>query len=300
MAVAALCAAAHPAMAGQALSTTTKHSPIAKGDSYWWNSVTGETSLTDPSFVLKGHSDEQGNVYYIDPQMNESVWEKPEEYAWEEVESEEHKGRQYFHNTKTNHVTWDRPSVLGWQSSEIGFWYNSVTGVSQMEPPEALGHRDVEHNRTYWIDPESLEPVWEPPAAYAWVAHQSDDAEHDGREYYHNSVTGETLWEKPEPLGWARKSRTKTFWFNQITGETTRTRPAAMGVYDEDTGTVYYNKNNKADESTWEPPEDAHAAWSVHQSDEHDNRTFYVNQVTGEKVWDKPAALGWVTYHEDL
>ena len=62
MAVAALCAAAHPAMAGQALSTTTKHSPIAKGDSYWWNSVTGETSLTDPSFVLKGHSDEQGNV----------------------------------------------------------------------------------------------------------------------------------------------------------------------------------------------------------------------------------------------
>jgi len=295
VAIAALCVAVPAVLADAGPSTQ-----YTAGDLYWWNEVTGETALTDPLVEQKGHTTEDGHTYWIDPATKNSTWEKPEPWAWEEADSEEHEGRNYYHNTVSKAVTWEKPVVLGWQTSEVGFWYNSVTGVNQIDPPEELGHHDPENNRTYWVDPVTKEAVWEAPESYAWTEHDSE--EHDDRKYYYNAVTKETLWDKPAALGWSRKSRTKTFWFNQVTGESVRERPAALGIVDEASGQTYYTKpsDDGGMEATWDKPANSHAAWTEHASDEHDGRPFYVNEVTDEKVWEKPKELGWITYHEDL
>ena len=51
-----------------------------------------------------------------------------------------------------------------------------------------------EHNHTYYIDDDG-EATWDVPEHAAWKEHHSK--EHD-RPFYHNDVSGETVWEKPK------------------------------------------------------------------------------------------------------
>lgn len=172
------------------------------------------------------------------------------------------------------------------------YWWNSVTGevfTGDGKPDavrEAAGHVDAARNNAhFWIDPETYEPTWDKPEAFAWIVAESE--EHDGREYYYNTVSKERAWEKPELLAWEELER--GFWYNNVTGESTREVPEAIGhASKEHPGSRYWIVGG---EPTWEPPEEY--AWRRVESDEHEGREYFSNDVTGETTWKRPAALGW-------
>ena len=210
-------------------------------------------------------------------------------------------------------TTWDKPVVLAWKKAEYGFWYNTVTGESRNDAPPEVGHHDATKNRTFWIDPETKQAVWDPPKQWAWKETASDDPAHEGHSFLVNAVTGETTWDRPASLAWSRKSRHKTFYFNRLTGETTYERPTrALGYEDPETKRRYYDVVDPATgqptgDVTWDTPHDAADAWqetTTPQDHEHAHalggRTYYHNIVTGATQWTKPEETGWIKYHEDL
>jgi hypothetical protein len=96
----------------------------------------------------------------------------------------------------TKEVTWERPAALGWsrRSQNKTFWWNIVSGETQRATPEALGFQTPE-GHTYFVDPKTGESTWDKPVAGAWEEGKS--AEHKDRPFWFNSVTKESVWERP-------------------------------------------------------------------------------------------------------
>ena len=59
---------------------------------------------------------------------------------------------------------------MAWKKAEYGFWYNTVTGESRRDAPPEIGHHDKASNRTFWIDPETKQAVWDTPKQWSWKA----------------------------------------------------------------------------------------------------------------------------------
>jgi hypothetical protein len=263
---------------------------------YWYNEVTGETSVTDPLVEFRGHlSAKEQATYWVDPATNAATWVVPEPYAWKETPSVDHPGEVYYYNSVTQEATWTKPAILAWKPAERGFWFNNVTGVSSWDRPEALGHESTEHaGAVYWIADDG-KATWDPPVAHAWRALASTT---DGTPYFENTKTKEVTWTRPEALSWSRRSVNKTYWWNVVTGEARRDAPTDLVGFSHESGHVYFLTPSGA--STWDRP--AAAAWAEATSDKHDGRVYWYNSVTGETVWERPANsnVAWQMYHEEL
>jgi hypothetical protein len=169
--------------------------PAERG--FWFNNVTGESSWKEPEALgipaAAGTQGEGHRYWVVDGKPS---WEAPEEYAWRSLASAEGAdGRPYFQNTVTQAVTWERPAALGWSRRSVSktFWYNAVTGESRREPPTDVVGFEHESGQRYFAGADGA-ATWDKPAAGAWTEARSE--EHD-RPYFHNAVTGETVWERP-------------------------------------------------------------------------------------------------------
>ena len=217
-----------------------------------------------------------GTRFWVDPTTGESTWTQPEVYAWSESADPAHGGRTYFYNSVTGESTWERPAPLSWVAAEKGWWSNNVTSATSTTEPEAFGHLSADGKR-YWV--VAGEASWTAPAEFAWEAHSS--AEHGGRAYFHNSVTGVTTWDRPAALGWTRRSYNRTQWVNLVTGEASAETPKPL--------VPTAPKGKLPKEAAWEKRTEG-------------GKEVYVNSVTKEKSPDLPADsnLAWVQSHIEL
>lgn len=77
------------------------------------------------------------------------------------------------------------------------YYYNSASGESSWDPPEKFNPPpEAPEALETEKEPEivSQEPPTDTTSKNPWVAYQDDE----GREYYFNTVTEETTWDKPE------------------------------------------------------------------------------------------------------
>lgn len=88
--------------------------------------------------------------------------------------------------------------------------------------------------------------------AASWTSHRTDD----GQEYFYNSETGETTWERPEGVTIAD-------------GETEQSTPQ--------------------ESSAQEAPLQGTGTWTAHQTD--DGQEYYYNVETGETTWERPEGV---------
>ena len=111
----------------------------------------------------------------------------------------------YFDNEVTGETTWTRPAALGWsrRSVERTFWYNSVTGASRRDAPVEVVGVHHESGHTYFPAPGGG-ATWDRPPAAGWNEVESEA--HEGRTYFYNTVTKETVWERPADsnVAWVR------------------------------------------------------------------------------------------------
>uniref|UniRef100_A0A7S0SKA1 WW domain-containing protein n=1 Tax=Mantoniella antarctica TaxID=81844 RepID=A0A7S0SKA1_9CHLO len=184
---------------------------------FWYNTVTGE-SVTDSPPELGYLDPVQKRTYWIDPDTKKAVWAAPEQWSWTESESKDpaHEGRSTFYsNTVTGKSTWEKPASLAWarKSRTKMYYYNQLTGESTYERPKQLGYEDPATNKVYYDITNSSagkatgEVTWDPPhyAAGAWHETESPaGTANPGKVFYHNSVTGEVQWAKPEVTAWIK------------------------------------------------------------------------------------------------
>ena len=84
------------------------------------------------------------------------------------------------------------------------YYFNKRTGETTWETPAEVGHIDEATGRRFWVDRKG-KSIWEPPKAMAWEEVIIPEGEpHAGYKYYHNSVSEETTWERPQALQWTQ------------------------------------------------------------------------------------------------
>ena len=125
-----------------------------------------------------------------------------------------------------------------------------------------------EHASTYWSNRETGETTWNvPPELAPWHTHVSDT----GDAYYINTVTHETSWEIP--TGWGQGNA--------------RPPPLPVAIPEPHDAAAGYGIAVVGDESA----RDARGGgWTPHWS-ERDGSYYYVNDLTQETSWSRPAGM---------
>jgi len=186
--------------------------------------------------------------------------------------------------------------VVDPEAKPTHFWYNTELGESSWENPLPIRHEDDEGN-VYYQDPKNHSSVWWADAApfeYAWKEVLATEGEHKGQKYYHNKVTSEAIWDPPAIMAWKKMSSEKVFYYNQVTGASQRERPHAMGFYSDEHSRTYWV--DKEGNPTWESDN----WWTEVPVEGEEGKVYYYNEVTKASTWEKPEALGWVLWHEEL
>ena len=80
-----------------------------------WESVLAST-WANPLPPL-GRADKTGHTYWVDPDTQESVWEKPASLSWKQLKDKD--GHAYFWNEDTKESQWEKPAVLAWTEHSV-------------------------------------------------------------------------------------------------------------------------------------------------------------------------------------
>lgn len=221
------------------------------------------------------HEDDTGNKYYHNEKTDETTWDRPPEFdqmatdgedekraglsspkhgldeddgdgnqqdkddeeprrAGDWLEHEDDEGNKYYHNEKTGETTWDRPEEFDKLDS---------SGDAAAEPLSSPKHGLDESNN-------KEEEEGEPRRAGDWLEHEDDE----GRKYYHNLVTDEVTWERPEEFDKLDSGDDKAALASSapIDGQ-----PSKAGKWekliDPETGREYYYNGEV---TQWEEPDD--------------------------------------------
>lgn len=97
-----------------------------------------------------------------------------------------------------------------------------------------------EHGRTYYVNQDTFESVWEIPKedsggkSSPWI----ESVDEHGRKYFYNTETGESRWTDPEadctdglPSGWQiiKDSTGRSYYYNATTGSSQWDKPTGSG-----------------------------------------------------------------------
>lgn len=186
------------------------------------------------------------------------------------------------------------------------FFYNTKSGQVSWTDPRPAKHIDDE-GRIFYTDPLKPEttPWWEgdtenTPVAWAWeMSNVPAGEEGAGKPYFYNRVDGARLWEVPEAMAWKKMHSDKTFYYNTVTGESSRERPEQMGFHDESSGRAYW-LDKTTGTATWESEHWWTEVTMGDENPEYAGRKYWVQELTQEVALEKPAALAWVEWHEEV
>ncbi|VEU34087.1 unnamed protein product [Pseudo-nitzschia multistriata] len=228
--------------------------------------------------------DEEGRTYYYNEKTDETSWDRPENFKetdskkcsdktnangtspmrnvpgneedgtdeenktaedWSEVQDDE--GRTYYYNDKTEETSWDRPAE---------FRVNAKNGNDQ-----ARGEHEKEG--------EVAEKKEETDISAKSKAHASDwvaTKDGEGRTYYYNEKTEETLWERPAGFNPENEN-------DKDTGEADK--KDADVKEEKETHTAKESANNQ----DWRELKD------------EEGTSYYYNEKTEETSWDRPVGF---------
>eukprot|EP00339_Tiarina_fusa_P019291 CAMPEP_0117076354 /NCGR_PEP_ID=MMETSP0472-20121206/53812_1 /TAXON_ID=693140 ORGANISM="Tiarina fusus, Strain LIS" /NCGR_SAMPLE_ID=MMETSP0472 /ASSEMBLY_ACC=CAM_ASM_000603 /LENGTH=186 /DNA_ID=CAMNT_0004802195 /DNA_START=141 /DNA_END=698 /DNA_ORIENTATION=+ len=123
--------------------------------------------------------------------MSDSA-EEPEVHEWSAFYDDE--GRTYYYNSTNGESSWEPPEKFNPPPPSEGDEgeanaAESDAGEPDAGEPEAIANKDEDPDP----DPDEAAEPRSPKSGSAWVAYQDGE----GREYYFNTETEETTWDRP-------------------------------------------------------------------------------------------------------
>lgn len=190
--------------------------------------------------------------------------------TWETHEDDE--GREYYYNTLTGETKWDKPDELEQSESQAVVKGQGNAGLSEHGEEQAQDSVDAANTQkekaivAETVTKESGGSEEEVADAEVpgsvWEVHDDDE----GREYYYNTETGQTQWEKPDEL-------------EHLEAQTIAKKNQGQGFVGSDEAASAIDIANKSKEVPA-------FAWVAYEDEE--GREYYYNEETGETKWDKP------------
>merc|ERR1711862_705013 len=117
---------------------------------------------------------------------------------------------------------------MGKRMERPHYWYNDVTKEQTNTRPAAVGiEHPCEPELVFWRK-EDGEPTWTRPAEFDW---HEKVTKKDGVQVstFHNPQLKETVDERPAHLAWMRVFHQDQFYYNTVTEKTQWERPAELG-----------------------------------------------------------------------
>lgn len=194
----------------------------------------GAIAFEDAPGTWTKQQSEKGMTFWYNKGTHEGRWDLPPSCAWQRVEE---KGvATHYTNYVTGQVLHRTPPSLCWrkvrQADKTIFWYNWAMNATQLEAPDEMPQYLLEEAEqlvnTRWYNRKTGEFSFEDPKLKTHWREVMDPANKD-KIFYHNIVTGESIWELPEELAWKVDIHEGTsFWWNERTNESTWEKPEML------------------------------------------------------------------------
>lgn len=206
-----------------------------------------------------------GTFYYFDPDSGETREDTPPDFeesqpAWERFPSKSVPGECYYYNHETGESRGDRPLGVEIRNDEV----KREVEVDAKTVPWERKESSSKPGTFYYFHPiTGTNEVNPPEVDLPWVLLESGSRK--GQYYYHNEMTSETT---VDPPAGARPAKGPP-------PSSSRTAPPT-----EPSGPVQA------------PVDSLRPNWQRMESDKFKGKYYYVNAVTGETTWDRPAGNG--------
>lgn len=266
-----------------------------EGRTYYYNPKTEEVSWDRPTSIKEGEEEVGVEADIIDSNedgISEDALVKEEEKSiegdWTEIQDDE--GRTYYYNSKTEKTSWDRPIEYDDESKGANTVKKEekAEGSSDIET-KAVGNwveTQDEQGRTYYYNTKTEETLWDRPAGFENKFKDGDAVQKQEKdETVEKNIEGD-LVEAQDDKGRSDYDDTKT-------EEKSLDRRAVLDNKDSGMSPVYQKSPNLDQEIKNETVDNkdevssADADWVETEDDQ--GRTYYYNTRTEENTWDRPS-----------
>ena len=225
------------------------------------------------------HKDDEGRSYFYNEKTEETVWEKPADFKGEEDESKDQ-------TTTTTTTTVDTAVRTLSEEEEEEEKTNAMLEDDQIEtvnvkeesgkediPPVALGGDDDDDENDNDNNDDSKGNAVE----NCWIEHKDDE----GRSYYFNEKTEETVWERPaEFVSKTAAEEEGNEPFEDSNDGSSPVRPQSPIPQPQE-------EHSDDDHDDHPAPAASGSNWVEYKDEE--GQSYFYNEKTQETVWDRPA-----------
>jgi len=260
------------------------------GQTYYYNTVTQETSWEKPSPDTPAEDPVDGNGGIQDSMVDESGADvNADEPATKTVEAEtidpedelpsdwvetvdEATGQENYLNTATQETSWEKPSISFSDTGEA-----IVNNEHEVAVDEMIGNDSDEASETESVREKEKQEDYALPREWIEAVDESS-----GQTYYYNTVTQETSWEKPK-----------------IEGDESALEEDKSEVADEEPvseqrmgdGAVDVDNTDGVIGNSLDVSQDSLPKGWVEVVDEDSGNVYYYNSETSETSWEKPSMI---------